>query len=248
MVGAKMSIAKANIVINTAVAESLREFADELENAEDFQTALHLLIKKTIKAHKRILFNGNSYGDEWVSQAEARGLLYLKTTPDALPHMLSEKNINLYKRHKIFSHAELLSRYEIELENYNKLCNIEAVTMFKLVKKNILPAATVYAGQISKAATAKTAFLPEADCTYERQTVKRISELTGCLHIKVTELYNELCVAEEKTDILEKAHHYKDSVLTKMTELRELSDELELLVSRKYWPFPTYGDLLFSVR
>jgi len=248
MVGSKMSVSKANIMINTTVAESLRLFADELENADDFDTALDTLIKRTIKEHKRILFNGNSYGDDWVSEAEARGLLNLKTTPDALPHMLNEKNIALFERHKVFSHAELLSRYEIGLESYCKLCNIEAVTMYKLVKKNILPAGTAYAGKLSNAAQAKKTFLPEADCTYESDTVARISILSSGMHKKVKELYDELCKAEEKTDLLEKAYHYKNAILTKMSQLRKLTDEMELLVSRKYWPFPTYGDLLFSVR
>jgi len=253
MVGSKMSIAKANIMLNTAVAESLRIFADELEKADDFNAALHELIKKTIIDHKRILFNGNSYGDEWVAEAEKRGLLNLKTTPDALPYMISEKNIALFKRHKVFSHSELLSRYEIGLENYCKLCNIEAVTIFKITKRNILPAAAIYAGELSEAANAKsaaaaTAFFSPVDCTYERDTVIRLSELLGKAHEKETELYNELCEAELIKDILKKAYHYKDSVLVKMNELREIIDEMELLVSRKHWPFPTYGDLLFSVR
>jgi len=248
MVGAKMSIAKANIMINTTVAESLRIFADELENAGDFGASLHQLIKRTIKEHKRILFNGNSYGDEWVNEAEKRGLLNLKTTPDALPYMIKDKNISLFERHKVFSHAELLSRYEIGLENYSTLCNIEAVTIYKLLKKNILPAGAVYAGELSEAAEAKRAFLGDVDCTYESETVKNLSELTGGLHKKIKELYDELCAAEDKNDLLEKANHYKDKVLTKMGELRELTDEMELLISREYWPFPTYGDLLFSVR
>ena len=248
MVGSNMSIARANIAINTAVAESLRVFADELEGATDFNAALHALIKKTIKENKRIIFNGNGYGDEWVREAETRGLLNLKTTPDALPYLLHEKNVALYERHKVFSRAELLSRLEISLENYCKLCNIEAVTMYKLIKKNILYVATSYAGELSGAAIAKTALLPDADCTYERDTVRRLSELSAGMHKKVTELYSALCEAEEKQDALEKALFFKDAVRTKMEQLRELADELELLVSRKHWPFPTYGDLLFSVR
>ena len=248
MVGSNMSIAKANITINTAVAESLRLFAEELEGAADFHAALHALIRKTIKAHKRILFNGNSYDDEWVREAETRGLLNLKATPDALPYMLHEKNIALYERHKVFSRAELLSRYGISLENYCKLCNIEAVTMYKLVKKNVLYVATAYAGELSEAALAKTAFLPEADCTYERDTVHRLSGISAGLHQKVTELFDSLCEAEETLDSLEKARFFRETVLVKMAELRELADELELIVSRRHWPFPTYGDLLFSVR
>jgi len=248
MVGSSMSISKANIAINTAVAESLRLFADELEGESDFHTALHLLIKKTIKKHKRIIFNGNGYDDEWVREAESRGLLNLKTTPDALPYLLHEKNVALYGRHRVFSRTELLSRFGISLENYCKLCNIEAVTMYKLVKKNILYAATSYAGELSEAALAKLALLPKADCSYERDTVLRVSEISAGLHKKVTELYTAICEAGEIQDVLEKARFLKDEVLTKMEELRELADELELLVSRKHWPFPTYGDLLFSVR
>jgi len=248
MVGSNMSIANANVAINTAVAESLRVFADELENAPDFDAALQSLIRKTIKEHKRILFNGNNYGDDWVREAQARGLLNLETTPDAMPYLLHEKNIGLYERHQVFSRSELLARYEIGLENYSKLCNIEAVTMYKLVKKNILPVCALYAGELSNAAIAKRAVLPKADCTYERDTVKRLSVLSGSSHKKVTQLYDELCVAEEKKDILEKAHYYKNTVLTTMGELREMTDEMELLIPRKRWPLPTYGDLLFSVR
>jgi len=177
-----------------------------------------------------------------------RGLLNLKTTPEALPYMLHEKNVALYERHKVFSRTELLSRFEIGLENYCKLCNIEAVTMYKLVKKNILYAATAYAGELSDAAMKKTIFLPMTDCSYERETVTRLSEISTGLHKKVTELFDALSEAELKPEALDKAHFFKDSVLTKMAEMRELADELELLVSRKLWPFPTYGDLLFSVR
>ena len=248
MVGSNMSVARANIVINTVVAESLRMFADELDGAPDFHTALNSLIRRTIKEHKRIIFNGNGYDDEWVREAEARGLLNLKTTPDALPYMLHEKNVALYERHKVFSRAELLSRFEINLENYCKLCSIEAVTMYKLVKKNILYVASSYAGELSEAATAKMAFLGDADCSYERDTVRRLSELSSGLHKKVTELYDSLGEAEEKQELLVKARFFKDAVLPKMEEMRELADEMELLVSRKHWPFPTYGDLLFSVR
>lgn len=248
MVGSNMSIAKANIVINTVVAESLRLFADELESAEDFDSTLLSLIRRTIKQHKRIIFNGNGYDDEWVREAQSRGLLNLQTTPEALPYMLHEKNITLYERHNVFSRTELLSRYEISLENYSKLCNIEAVTMYKLVKKNILSIASTCAGEISRTALDKLAFLPDADCTYERETVRKLSGITAGLHEKASELYDALCDAEDKQDNLEKAVFFKDAVLAKMDELRNLTDELELLVSRRHWPFPTYGDLLFSVR
>lgn len=248
MVGSNMSIAKANIVINTAVAESLRQFADELEGAHDFNAALQPLIRKTIRNHKRIIFNGNGYDGGWVAKAEERGLLNLAATPDAMPYMLHEKNIALFEQHKVFSKTELQSRYETALENYCKLCNIEAVTMYKLVKKNILYVTSECAGELSEAALRKTAFLPDADCSYERDTVRRLSEISAGLHQKVSELFSALGVAEDTQDLLERARFFKDSVLVKMAELRELSDELELLVARKHWPFPTYGDLLFSVR
>ncbi|MCL2366356.1 MAG: glutamine synthetase III [Oscillospiraceae bacterium] len=248
MVGSNMSIAKANIVINTTVAESLRLFADELEGALDFPAAASALIKRTIKEHKRIIFNGNGYDDEWVSEARSRGLLNLPATPDALPYMLIDKNVALYAQHKVFSHTELLSRYETSLENYCKLCNIEAVTMYKLVKKNILFVAAQCAGELSAVALNKSQFLPEADCTYERDTVLRLSEISAALHQKVAELYGALSVVEDTQNSLDKARVYRDIVLPNMAQLRELADELELLVSRKHWPFPTYGDLLFSVR
>jgi len=248
MVGSNMSIAKANIAINTAVAESLRLFADELEGASDFDSALQHLMRKTIRNHKRIIFNGNGYGDEWVREAEARGLLNLPATPDALPYMLHEKNVALFEQHNVFSRTELISRYETALENYCKLCNIEAVTMYKLVKKNILNVAAEYAGELSAFALSKSAFLPEADCTYERETVLRLSEVAAGLHKKVSELYDVLGDAEEERDALQKSRIFRDRVMPKMAEMRDHSDELELLVSRKQWPFPTYGDLLFSVR
>jgi len=247
MVGSKMSIAKANIMLNTTIAESLRIFADELEGADNFNAALHQLIKKTIKKHKHILFNGNSYGEEWVKEAKTRGLLNLKTTPDALPYLVDEKNTTLFERHKVFSKAELHSRYEIGLENYCKLCNIEAVTMYKLIKKNILPVGAAYAGELSESAEAKRKFLGIRS-VYETETVTLLSEFTDKLHKNIKELYDELCKAEDKNDLLERAHYYKDAVLVKMQQLRETVDKMELLVSRAYWPFPTYGDLLFSVR
>ena len=248
MVGANMSIAKANTVLNTAVAESLRIFAERLEKADDFNGALHNLIKETIKNHKRILFNGNSYSNEWINDAKKRGLLNLRTTPDALPYMLKDKNIELYERHKVFYRDEILSRYEIGLENYCKLCNIEAVTMYKLIKKHILPACSLYTSELCSAGAAKKAFLAKADCTFERETANRLSQITDGLHKRVAELYDELDNAENIDDLLTRAYHYKDAVLFKMKQIREFTDEAELLIARKHWPFPTYGDLLFSVR
>ena len=248
MVGSEMSIAGANTVINTAVAESLRIFADELEAAENFDDALHELIKRTIKNHRRIIFNGNGYDEKWKAEAKERGLSNLEKTPDALALMLEEKNIALYERHKVFTEAELRSRFEISLENYCMLCNIEATTLCKLAKKDILYASAACAGELSEIAAAKKALLPKADCKFEEETVVRLSKLTSSLHERITELTDAISEAETKESILEKACFFKDTVLTKMEELRAIADELESTVSRKHWPFPTYGDLLFSVR
>ena len=251
MVGSEMSVARANTVINTAVAESLRVFADELSGAEssdDFSETLHALIKRTFKNHKRIIFNGNGYDIKWEQEAERRGLLNLRTTPDALRHMLDKKNLALFGRHKVMSEAELRSRFEIYLENYCKLCNIEAVTMYKMIKKDVLYAAAAYAGELSEIATSKSKFIDSLNCTYERDIVSRLSELTDDMHIKVAELHDAISQAAELRDVLEKARFYKDSVLTKMEALRLTADELESIISREFWPFPTYGDLLFSVR
>ena len=248
MVGSNMSIAKANIVLNTAVAESLRQFADALESAEDLGTAVQSLLRKTIRDHKRIIFNGNGYDERWIEEAKARGLLNLPTTPDALPYMLHEKNIALYEQHHVFTKAELQSRYETAVENYCKLINIEAVTMYKLIRKNIISSASEYAGELSKIALDKKAFLPDCDCSYESATVNRLSDISGLLHTKVSKLYDLLCAAEDSHSGIDRAVFFKDNVIPMMAELRELTDELELLVSRRLWPFPTYGDLLFSVR
>ena len=248
MPGAAMSIAEANTVINTAVAESLRKFADELEGAKDFNAALFGLMKRTLREHGRVIFNGNGYGEEWTREAERRGLLNLQTVPDALPHFLNWKNIELFKRHGVFSEAEINSRYEIKLENYCKLINIEAVTMYKIAKKDFLHAVSACACSLSAAALTKRSFLPDVDCSYEEDTVRRLTELEAALHRKVTELYESLCAAEEEKEILQKAYIFKDSVLEEMREMRVIADEMESIMSRQYWPFPTYGDMLFSVR
>jgi glutamine synthetase len=248
MVGSDMSIAQANVVINTAVAESLRVFANELESAKDFNTALHKLIKKTITAHKRIIFNGDGYGDKWVQEAKSRGLLNLKTTPDALPHILNNKNVKLYEEHKVFSREELCARLEISLENYCNLLSIEAMTMYKLIKKSIINVAVNYAHELSRAALAKKKLVPDADCVYETQTVTRLSDITAGLHYKSQKLYMEMETATETEDAHDRAMYIKDNILPTMEEIRELADELELIIPRKDWPFPTYGDLLFSVR
>ena len=249
MLGASVSIADANTVLNTAVAEVLRQFADTLENAEDFNEALHTLIRDTIRAHKRIIFNGNGYDDAWVKEAtEERGLLNLKSTPDCLPHFLDEKNVALFAAHKVFSKAEMESRCEIMLENYAKLINIEALTMIDMVNKDILPAIAAFTKELSDVATSKKALIADIPCTYEEERVARLAALTVSIYQKVSALEEALAAAKKITDTTAMAQAFKNTVLASMQTLRADCDEAECITAKKHWPFPTYSDLLFSVR
>lgn len=247
MPGSSMSIAEANTVLNTAVAESLRVFADTLEKASDFKAELSKIIKDTIAKHKRIIFNGNGYDDAWVAEAEKRGLLNLKTTPDALQYLTKEKNVALFSTHNVYSKTELHSRYDISLEGYCKLLNIEALTMAEMSKTSILPAVSAYAKELSEAANAKKAFLGDADVTYESSCVTKLSALTASLYKSTLALEDALNKAEAVSDITEKAMSYKNCVIPVMDEVRASADALETITAKKYWPFPTYGDMLFSV-
>ncbi len=248
MLGSSASIADCNVVINTAVAESLRQFADALEESKDFNNDLHTLIVNTIKQHKRIIFNGNGYGEEWEKEASQRGLLNLKTTPDCLPYLLHEKNIELFTCHKVFSETELNSRFEILLENYCKVLNIEALTMLDMVKKDILPAVTTYTGELADAAMAKKAFISSLECPYEKETVKKLSELTALTHANTKLLEKAVADAKSVVGVYDTAVYYKDNVIKAMDDLRVVVDELEAITSTEYWPYPSYGDLLFGVR
>ena len=248
MVGSSASIAGANVVLNTAVADVLHEFADKLEGAKDFIGTLHDLIKDTIKSHKRIIFNGNGYDDEWQREAERRGLLNLKTTVDALPYYVSKENIDFFERNKVYSEAEVRARYEIHLENYSNVIGIEALTMAEMVRRDILPAMSAYSSELAKGIVKKTEAIPFADVTYEKETAEKISALTGAAYKCVGELEDALAGAKSISDSLERAKAFKDGVISKMTELRAIVDEAETAVSAKYWPFPTYTDLLFSVK
>ncbi len=248
MVGSSMSIAEANIVLNTAVAEILSEFADSLEGAADLTAALAKIVKDTIAKHKRIIFNGNGYDDAWVAEAKKRGLLNLKTTPDALPYLLKEKNLKLFANHNVYSHTELHSRYDISLENYCKILSIEALTMAEMAKVSILPAVTAYAKELADTANAKKAFLSgSADLTYETASVTKINELTTALYKGTLALEKKLSKTEDIADITEKALGFKNSVLPAMDDVRKAADALEAITAKKFWPFPTYGDMLFSV-
>lgn len=248
MLGSSLSISGPNITLNTIVAESLSQYADELEAAEDFQSALNKLIKRTIKKHKRIIFNGNNYSDEWVTEAKKRGLYNLKSTPEALPYFKSEKNIKLFTKHNIFSEAEIVSRCEIMLENYCKELHIEALTLLDIVRKDIIPAVTNYVHNLSSTAMAKKSILADVNCDVEKSLVSKLSELTSCLYHKTDKLEQVLMTAKEYEDDAQKcATYYHDSVFATMQEVRAIVDELETNTSKEYWPFPTYGDLLFSI-
>ena len=249
MVGSSDSIACANIMLNAAMAETLKEFADKLEGAADFESALHDLIKETIRAHKRIIFNGNGYDDAWIKEAtEKRGLLNLRTTPDALSTILEKKNMDMLTSLKIFSEAEIRSRYEISLENYCKTVNIEGLTMVDMARKEILPAVESYLGSLSGTVAAKTAAVPGLACKYERELITKLSALADEIDSAAAALDSTLVRLKAVPDVTDAAYVIRDVVLQKMAELRVVCDEAETLTAAKYWPFPTYGDLLFGVR
>ena len=248
MLGSASSISCANTVLNTTVAEELKQFADELEGAEDFEGALHDLIKKTIKEHKRIIFNGDGYDESWVAEAEKRGLSNLKTTPDALAHMLDKKNVDLFTSHKVFTLEEFTARHEVRLENYCKIINIEVLTMLDMVRKDILPAMSGYSAQLGDAVAKKIAVLPDADCSYEKDSLKMLTALIGAAHRTVKKLEQDLLTSKSVDDMVELAEFYKSTILDDMRELRIAVDEMETVSSAEAWPYPSYGELLFGVR
>ncbi|HIQ58450.1 MAG TPA: glutamine synthetase III [Candidatus Merdivicinus intestinavium] len=249
MLGSNDSISGANIVLNTAVAESLRQYADALEKAEDFNETLHALIRDTIRSHKRIIFNGNGYDAAWVEEAQRRGLLNLKTVPDCLPYFTSPKNVALFAAHKVFSETEIRARYDILLDNYSKILNIEAVTMLDMAKKDLLPAYSAYTRRLGETISAKKAALPGVDCTYEEEQLKKVSALCGCMYQKTQVLEDALLRLDQtECDGLARARYYQQTVFSAMNELRIAADEIESIADRKFYPYPNYGDLLFGVR
>ena len=249
MLGSSNSIACANIMLNTAVAESLRIYADELENAPDFDTALHDLIKRTIKAHKRIIFNGNGYDDAWIKEAtEKRGLLNLRTTPDAIPMLLVKDNMQMLITHKVYTESELRSRYEIQLENYCKIVRIEALTMVDIAKKQIIPAVASYVSSLVSVAAQKKALDTAVPCGYEQKLIRHLSALVDAMDARTDALEQALTKFDAMTDVTEQAFYIRDAIIGKMGELRAAADEAETMTAESYWPFPTYGDLLFGVQ
>ena len=249
MLGSSNSIACANIMLNSAVAESLEIYADRLEKAVDFETALHEMIKKTIKDHKRIIFNGNGYDDEWIKEAtEKRGLMNLRTTPDAIPHLLDKKNVDMLTHHKVFSETELKSRCEITLENYCKTVTIEANTMSEIARREILPAIEEYTAFLAKTAKNKKAVDESVPCTYETDVIKKLSGLASQIYSGLDELDKAVIKLSDAADVEEEGYMIRDELLPKMNEVRVACDEAEVITAEKFWPFPTYGDLIFGVR
>ena len=248
MLGSSNSISCANIMINSAVAESLKVFADKLENAADFNAALTDLIKETVGRHKRILFNGNGYEAGWIAEAEKRGLMNMRTTPDCIPHLLDEKNVKMLTSHGVFTEKELASRCEILLENYCKTVVIEANTMVGMAKKQIVPAVVTYMKEIAETASAKKAVMPDVPCDFEKTALTKLSNLSAQIAEKADELEKRLIEIKFIDDVEKEGYAIRDTILPKMAELRAVADEAETYTAEKYWPFPTYGELLFSVK
>jgi glutamine synthetase len=247
MLGSTVSIACPNIMLNTIIADALCGFANELETAKDFDDTLTKLIRKTVKEHKRIVFNGNNYSEEWVVEAEKRGLLNLRSTPDALSYYTSDANVALFEKYGVFSKTEVYSRYEIQLENYFKQVHIEALAMADMIKKDILPATCSYMKDLSKEAINKQQLSADISCELEITLLKKLSSLSSDLYNKMGKLEESIAEGKEFKDVLDEAKYYRNTVFSLMEETRAIADEIETLVGEKYWPYPTYGDLLFSV-
>ncbi len=245
MLGSASSVSCTNTVLNTSVAQVLSEFADVLENAEDFESTLHSLIKQTVRNHKRIIFNGDGYDEAWVKEAESRGLHNFKTTPEALSHMLDQKNIDLFSSHKVFSLTELKARQEVRLETYCKLINIEALTMLDMARKDILPAMSRFSGKLAESAKAKEGY---GDTTYENTMIERLSKLIGEAFMETEKLEKDLAELKNCENKLEEAKFYGSTIVEDMNRLRAASDKMEEMADASVWPYPSYGKLLFGIR
>jgi glutamine synthetase len=249
MLGSSNSIACANIMLNSCVAETLKIYADQLEKSKNFEADLHKLIQKTIKEHKRIIFNGNGYDDAWIKEAtEKRGLLNLRTTPDCMPLILSDKNVKMLTGHKVFSKAEIESRCEIMLENYCKTITIEANTMIDMAKTQIAPAIESYIGKLAKTVADKKAIDASLVFGYETDLIKKLSSSVEKILAGAESLKAKVAGLSKAKDIIDESYKIRDGVVPAMAKLRAVADEAEVLTDRSYWPFPTYGDLLFGVR
>ena len=247
MVGSTASIACPNMMLNTIVADALCEFADKLEKADDFKVTLNEIIKSTIKEHKRIIFNGNNYAPEWIGEAEKRGLLNLCSTVDCMPYYIKDKNIRLFEKHNVLTKTEVYSRYEIQLENYYKQINIEALTMLDMLNKNILPDTLSYMKDLSASINQKKQIGADIDFEFEESLLKKLSSLSGSLYKETEKLKADVESVPDFTNIMSEAKYYHDIVLAQMEGTRKTADEIESLLGSKYLSYPTYGDLLFSV-
>ena len=244
--GSSDSISCCNTVLNTAVAEVLDEFATQLEKAKDFEAALHKLVQKTFKDHKRIIFNGDGYDESWVKEAKKRGLSNLKTTPDALAHLLDKKNVDLFKKHNVFSEVELQARHEVRLENYSKIIHIEALTMLDMANKDILPAMSRFTAELADAIAKKSAAKIPAE--YEKGTLKEVANHLDAMYKAVKKLEADEVKGVDITDVVELADFCRDVIIPDMEEVRTHSDAMEMVADAKVWPYPSYGKLLFGVR
>ena len=248
MPGASQSISGPNVVLNTCVAESLRQYANRLEKAADFDAELHDLIREVIRAHRRIIFNGNGYGEEWTVEAARRGLCNYPSTPDCTPEYLAPKNVELFTRHRIYTEAELRARCEMKLAGYSKVLHIEALTMMDMLWKDILPAVSACTSDLARAANEKKALSPQMDVSYETKIVNELSNLSASAAIHGRALEAAMEGLEDESDSLAAARYYRDRVFPAMQSLRAVVDEMELRCGAKYWPYPSYGEILFSVK
>jgi glutamine synthetase len=248
MLGSAFSISGPNFILNTAVADVLCQFADQLENSKNFIQDLAAIIKKTIKDHKRIIFNGNNYDDSWVDEAERRGLSNMKTTPEAMPCYISKKNVDVLTKHQVLTEQEIHSRYEIFLENYSKTINIEALAMIDIVNQEIIPAVLAYQNELAKLIVRKKELgTGDFSIFLEEDLLKRISQLSAVLAQRLETLSAQTVDVRGITDSLESAKAYRDRVFSAMSELRVTVDELEMIVSKRHWRLPTYAEILYSV-
>ena len=249
MPGSSLSLSGPNVILNTAVAEELKQFADILESApaENLNEAIHDLLKKVFTEHERIIFNGNGYTDEWLVEAEKRGLPNYKSTPDALPHFLDEKNITLLTGHHVFTREEMFSRYEILLEEYCKTLHIEAKTMSEMVQKEVLPSIFAYTGELTSTGLSKKDLMPSVSTRAEEKLISRLSTLADSISDELDVLNEKIRTAERIEDNLETGHYYHDESLTEMETIRQLVNEAEELIPEEILPYPTYDAMLFYV-
>ena len=248
MPGSSLSISGPNFMLNTAVAESLRQFADILEKEDDFSTGVDKLLRNTLKKHARIIFNDDNYSDEWVKEAKRRGLLNLASTPEALPYFIADKNIKLFETHGILTRDEVVSRYEIMLENYSTVINIEALTMLEMARQDIIPAVCEYIKLLSDETAAKKLVCASVNCSMEENLISALSDKLSALFENLEELDKEVHTAHNMSGAQKAAEYYHDTVLARMEKVRGIADYMEVYTAKEYWPFPTYGDLLFSIQ